>query len=109
MTQADLPEDDRRDDRPSDDRELSSEVTSDDRTMGMLCHLLGALLSWLGPLIIWMIKKDQSRFVDDQGKEALNFQITLLIGHLIGGVTICFTFGVINSVLYVLGIVFGIL
>lgn len=33
----------------------------------------------LGPLIIWQIKKAEMPFVDDQGKEALNFQITVLI------------------------------
>ncbi len=35
--------------------------------------------SILGPLIIWLIKKDTMPFVDDQGKEALNFQITVAI------------------------------
>jgi uncharacterized Tic20 family protein len=48
-------------------------------TMGMLCHLLGIFTGFLGPLIIWLIKKDSSPFVDDQGKEALNFQIVALI------------------------------
>jgi uncharacterized Tic20 family protein len=64
---------------------LNDEVpsTTDDRTMAMLCHLGGMLTGFLVPLIIWLIKKDQSRFVDDQGKEALNFQISLLIYLLI--------------------------
>jgi uncharacterized Tic20 family protein len=109
MTQADLPEDDRRDDRPSDDRDLPPETTSDDRTMGMLCHLLGAFTGFLGPLIIWLIKKDQSRFVDDQGKEALNFQITMLIGHVIGAATACFTFGLVSVAVVIIGLVFSIL
>src|SRR3954471_21705326 len=51
----------------------------DSKTMGMLCHLLGIFTGFLGPLIIWLIKKDQSPFVDDQGKESLNFQIVALI------------------------------
>src|ERR1700761_2896163 len=51
----------------------------DSVTMGMLCHLLGIPIGFLGPLIIWLVKKDTSPFVDDQGKEALNFQITRLI------------------------------
>lgn len=50
--------------------------------MGMLCHLLGILASFLGPLIIWLLKKDEYEFVDDQGKEALNFQITLIFAYL---------------------------
>lgn len=55
---------------------------SDARSMAMLAHLLGALFGFVGPLIIWLVKKDESRFVDDQGKEALNFQLTLLIGYV---------------------------
>ena len=56
--------------------------SKDDRTMAMLCHLLGIVLGFIGPLIIWLIKKDESPFIDDQGKEALNFQLALLIVSL---------------------------
>lgn len=56
------------------------------RTTGMLCHLLGlaGLLgipfgNIIGPLVVWLVKKDESPFVDDQGKEAINFQITATI------------------------------
>ena len=44
--------------------------------------LTGHMLGWgcfIGPLIIWLIKKDTMPFVNDQGKEALNFNITLAI------------------------------
>ena len=51
----------------------------DGKTMGMLCHLLGIFTGFVGPLILWLIKKDTSPFVNDQGKEALNWHITLLI------------------------------
>jgi uncharacterized Tic20 family protein len=52
----------------------------------MLAHLSGLIASFIGfsfvgPLVVWLIKKDESPFVDDQGKEALNFQINLL-GHV---------------------------
>ncbi len=59
--------------------------SKDARTMAMLAHLLGIVTGFLGPLIIWLIKKDDDAFVDDQGKEALNFQITITIGMLISG------------------------
>jgi uncharacterized Tic20 family protein len=58
------------------------------RMWAMFCHLAGfaAFLpvvpvfgSVLGPLIVWLIKKDEYPFVDDQGREAVNFQITMLI------------------------------
>lgn len=52
--------------------------SSEDRTMAMLCHLLGIFTSFLGPLIIWLIKKDQSRYVDYHGREVLNFKINLI-------------------------------
>jgi uncharacterized Tic20 family protein len=65
----------------------------DSKTMAMLCHLLAIFTGWIGPLIIWLIKKDTSPFVNDQGKESLNFQLTLLIGYLVGIVTACLIIG----------------
>jgi uncharacterized Tic20 family protein len=59
------------------------EPTSEDKNLAMFCHLGGWLTGFLVPLIIWLIQKDKSRFVDDQGKEALNFQLTLLIAYAI--------------------------
>jgi uncharacterized protein len=68
-------------------------ASSDDRTWGMLAHLSSLIamalggMTFLGPLIVWLVKKDQSAFVDDQGKEALNFQIAVMIVTLICAVT----------------------
>ena len=61
------------------------DVSSDSRMMGMLCHLLGLFTCFVGPLIIWLIKKDEDPFVDNQGKEALNFQITVGIAFIVSG------------------------
>lgn len=72
-----------------------SSGSSDERMWAMLCHLsafAGYLVPFgnvLGPLIIWLIKKDQYAFVDDQGKEALNFQISIMIWAAISAV-LCF-------------------
>jgi uncharacterized Tic20 family protein len=71
------------------------EPDKDSKMMAMLAHLLGIPLGPIGPLIIWLIKKDQSPFVNDQGREALNFQITLLIGYIIGGATIALCVGML--------------
>ena len=57
-------------------------VTQDDRTMAMLIHLLGLLTGFLGPLILWLVKKDQSKFIDFHGREALNFMITVFIYYI---------------------------
>jgi uncharacterized protein len=53
--------------------------TEEEKTLGMLCHLLGILTGFVGPLILWLLKKDSSRYIDYHGREALNFQITLFI------------------------------
>lgn len=55
---------------------------NDDRNLAMLAHLLGIVSGFVGALIIWLVKKDQSPFIDEQGKEALNFQITVMIGFV---------------------------
>jgi hypothetical protein len=64
------------------------ETGNDAKNMGVLCHLLGFFTSFLGPLIIWLIKKDQMPFVDHHGKEALNFQITLAIAFVVAGIAV---------------------
>ena len=61
-------------------------IGKDDLNMAMLCHLLAIFTTFLGPLIIWMIKKDESPFVDRHGKEALNFQLTVLIALVASGI-----------------------
>jgi uncharacterized Tic20 family protein len=85
-------------------------ASSDDRTMALFCHLGGALLGFLVPLIIWLIQKDKSRFIDDQGKEALNFQLTVLIGYVVGIATACFIIGIfLILATWVVNLVFGII
>jgi uncharacterized Tic20 family protein len=66
------------------------EEDKDARLWGMLCHLaalsgwIGVPLGWiLGPLVIWLIKRNDYPFVDDQGKEAVNFQLSILIYTII--------------------------
>ncbi len=47
--------------------------------MAMLCHLLMIFVGFLGPLVIWLIQKDKSPFVDAHGRSALNFTISMFI------------------------------
>ena len=54
-------------------------VTPDEKTMGMLIHLLAILTGFIGVLILWLVKKDSSKFVDFHGRESLNFMISILI------------------------------
>jgi len=53
---------------------------SDERTWAMLAHLSGLFLGFLGPLLVMLIQGPKSPFVRDQSVEALNFQLTVLIG-----------------------------
>ena len=69
--------------------EASQVDTRDQNMWAMLCHL-SALAGFIiplgnviGPLVIWMIKKDVYPLVDDQGKEALNFQISMTIYYVV--------------------------
>ena len=70
-------------------------------TWGMLCHLtaLSGLLGVpfgqiLGPLLIWLLKRDEYPFADDQGKESLNFQLSMLIYTLGSVLLICLCVGI---------------
>jgi len=76
-------------------------VSKDERMWGMLCHLTvfsGFIIPFghiLAPLVIWLIKKDEMPFVDDQGKESLNFQITMTIGFILCVILMLVFIGVI--------------
>ena len=94
----------------------SKETNKDARMWGMICHLagLGGLIpivpvigSVIGPLIIWQIKKDEFDFVGDQGKEALNFQISILIYAIVSGLLCfaCIGFVLLPAV-YILDLIF---
>jgi uncharacterized Tic20 family protein len=53
--------------------------TSDEKTLAILSHVLTVVAPILAPLIIYLVKKDESRFVSYHAKQSLNFQITLMI------------------------------
>lgn len=63
----------------------SGAPASEDKTMALIAHLLGIITWFIGPLVIWLINKDQAgkTFVIDQSKEALNFQITITIAFVV--------------------------
>ena len=60
----------------------------------MLCHLLAIFTSFVAPLIIWLIKKDEEPFVNQQGKEALNFQITVILAMFVASLLTVLCIGV---------------
>ena len=72
------------------------EMSRQERNWAMFCHLI-ALLGFvgvpfgniLGPLIVWLIKKDQMPLVEEEGRSALNFQISMTIYTLVA-MLLCF-------------------
>lgn len=89
-------------------RDPVKEPSSDDRLWALLAHLAPLVgLAIIGPLVIWLIKKDGSPFVDDQGKEALNFQISCLLATL-ASVATCIL-APLAIVAAVGGIVYGVI
>ena len=64
------------------------DLSDEDKLWAMLAHLSGLIgLSFFGPLIIWIVKKDSSEFVENQAKEALNFQLSMLVSSLVVSAT----------------------
>lgn len=53
--------------------------SSDEKTLAILSHILTIVSSFIAPLIIYLLKKDESPYVRDHAKESLNFQITMFI------------------------------
>lgn len=89
---------------------VAAPVTADDRSMGLLLHLLTLVSGFLGPLIVWLIKRDQSPFIDYHGKEALNFQISLFLYWIIALLSLLVLIGLLLiPVLLVIQILFPIL
>ena len=81
-------------------QQIENQPSKDERTWAMLCHfsafagLIFPFGNFLAPLIIWLIKKEELPFVDDQGKEVLNFQLSMIIYFLISGILCIILIGI---------------
>ena len=82
-----------------------SEVSQDDKTMGMIAHLSGIVAGFIGPLVIWLINKDKTDkdWLIGQAKEALNFQITVVIAMIIAIVLMFVLIGMLLVPLIAIG------
>lgn len=87
------------------------------RTWCVLAHasaLAGFFMPWaghlVGPLVVWLAKRDDSPDIDAHGKESLNFQISMLIWNIAAGILCLLVIGfVLLIVLHVLNVVFVII
>ncbi len=88
---------------------------SEGRTYATLAHAGIAASAVVGvtifaPLVIWLIAKDRSAYVNEQGKEALNFSILITILYIVGWVTIWLFIGFLFlAAAWIGAVVFGII
>lgn len=78
---------------------------ADQRMWAMLSHLGGIILGFIAPLIVWLVYRERSRFVDEQAKESLNFQITLVIAYIVSFILAAITLGILFFLPWIVGIV----
>uniref|UniRef100_UPI0030D6DA3B DUF4870 domain-containing protein n=2 Tax=Pseudomonas sp. EL_65y_Pfl2_R95 TaxID=3088698 RepID=UPI0030D6DA3B len=90
--------------------------SQDARQWAMFCHFaafLGFVFPFgnlIGPLVVWQIKKDLDPFVDEQGKEALNFQISISIAFMISMLLMLVVIGfVLTTLVAIVGVVLAII
>ncbi len=91
-------------------------ISQDEKTWGLLTHLLAftgfigvPFGNIIGPLVMWLMKKDESPFVDEHGKQSLNFQISMTIYALISGALIIVLIGfALIAIVAIVDIVFVI-
>lgn len=78
---------------------VQTAAPQEDKTIALITHLSGIIASFIVPLIIWLINKDkpEKAWLTEQAKEALNFQITIVLAWI---VAIVLSFVAIGFLLY---------
>lgn len=81
--------------------------TPDERNIALLAHLGTFFGGFIVPLVIWLVKKDESKYISEHAKESLNFQVSLII-YLVGSVFVFLisflVFGIFLIMLVAIGI-----
>jgi hypothetical protein len=67
--------------------------SNDDKNIATITHLGGTVFSFVPALIVWVLKKDDSEYIATQAKEALNFQITVLLAYFIAWILVWILIG----------------
>jgi len=85
-------------------------ISQDDKTMAMLAYLLGIFTGFLGPLLLWVIKKDQSKFVGYHALQALLLHAVVSIGYLVSSFPMVVLIGFVTFPVFgLLGLIFSII
>jgi uncharacterized protein len=83
---------------------------SDEKTWSILSHVGGIILGFIGPLIVFLIYKDRSAVIRSHAVAALNFQLTILIGYVVGSILMIVVVGIfIYLAAGILSLIFGIM
>jgi len=95
---------------------MSVGLSPDSRSWAMGVHLsalagafIGGVGSWVGPLVIWLVRRDSDPFVAEHAREALNFNLTVAIAVVAGILFTIFTIGLGLVIVLPLGLVLGVL
>lgn len=84
--------------------------SNDDKNIATITHLGGILFSFIPALIVWLLKKEDSEYIAAQAKEALNFQITLLLAQFVAYVLVFILLGfILLGLIWLFNIVFCIM
>ena len=93
---------------PQTTPQTTPQYSKEEQKWAMICHLsalAGFVIPFgniLGPLVVWLMKKDTMPLVDQHGKESLNFQITVAIAALICVVLMIVLIGIV--LIFVVGL-----
>ncbi|MDT3958711.1 DUF4870 domain-containing protein [Staphylococcus kloosii] len=93
-----------------EDVKQTLKTTSDERLMVMLIYILSFFTSFIGPLIIWLIRREASPFIDRGGKDYFNFLISYIIWTVVSTVLIFILIGfVLLPIVAILNLIFTII
>lgn len=68
----------------------------EERTWAVLAHVLPLVVSFVGPLVVWLVCRGRGPFVEHHAKESLNFQLTVLGATMVGIVLTVVSFGLLS-------------
>ncbi|MCD8500745.1 MAG: DUF4870 domain-containing protein [Bacillaceae bacterium] len=84
--------------------------SSDERLFAMLIYLSSFFTAFIGPLVLWLIKKDESEFVDFHGRQYMNFLISYAIYGIISAILVIVLVGIFLVIaVSIAGLIFTIL
>lgn len=97
-------------DGPSGGGGTATPPDSNEKMLATFSHLGSVIGGFVLPLVIWLTQKDKSKFVEENAKEALNFQITLMLTFIVGAILMIIFIGILVIIAAAIcGLIFGIM